>query len=76
MTLAIEDSPNRLLSPKETVEYLRTRYGIIIALSSFYSMINRKQSPKPTYFRKRPKFYTSDIDDWVARNLSNDRGGI
>jgi predicted DNA-binding transcriptional regulator AlpA len=76
MTLAIEDSPNRLLSPKETVEYLRAHYGIIIALSSFYSMINRKQSPKPTYFRGRPKFYISDIDEWVTQNLSNDRGAL
>jgi hypothetical protein len=67
MTLALPDynNPDLLLTPAQTVEYLRWRYGINIALSSFYSMINRGQSPIPTRFRGRPKFKIQDIDAWV-----------
>jgi len=70
MTLAQTD---RLLSPKEMVEYLKTRYGIIISLASLYSMISRGDAPKVTYFRNRPKFTISDIDEWVLNNRSYDR---
>jgi predicted DNA-binding transcriptional regulator AlpA len=70
------NNPDQLLSPKETLEYLRWRYGIIIAPSSFYSMINRKDCPKPTYFRKRPKFRIPDIDEWVRDNLSDTRKNV
>jgi hypothetical protein len=72
MTLAI-DNPGRLLSPKETIEHLRTHHGINIALSSFYSMMSRGQGPKPTYFRGRPRFTVPNADAWVQRNLSDDR---
>jgi predicted DNA-binding transcriptional regulator AlpA len=70
MTLAQTD---RLLSPKEMVEYLKTRYGIIISLASLYSMISRGDAPKVTYFRNRPKFTISDIEEWVLNNRSYDR---
>jgi hypothetical protein len=68
MTLA--QPLERLLSPKETVEYLQTHYGIQISLPSLYSMISRKDGPKVTYFRNRPKFTIADIDEWVRSNLS------
>jgi predicted DNA-binding transcriptional regulator AlpA len=64
---------DRLQSPTDTIEYLRTRYGIQISLASFYSMISRKDGPKVTYFRNRPKFIAADIDEWVRSNLSNNR---
>jgi predicted DNA-binding transcriptional regulator AlpA len=70
MTLA---HPDRLLSPKEAVENIHNRYGLPISLTSFYSMISRKEGPKPTYFRGRPKFTIADIDEWVRNNLSDDR---
>jgi predicted DNA-binding transcriptional regulator AlpA len=70
MTLAL---PDRLLSPREAVEYLQTRYGINISIASFYSMISRGDAPKPTYFRRRPKFIAADIDEWVRGNTSRDR---
>jgi predicted DNA-binding transcriptional regulator AlpA len=74
MTLIPEyNTPDRLLTPKETVHYLHLRYGIIISLASFYSMISRGTGPKPTYFRGRPKFYEKDIDEWVRTNLSPNR---
>jgi predicted DNA-binding transcriptional regulator AlpA len=68
-----DNNSDLLLLPKETLAYLASRYNINIKLKSFYSMINRKQSPKPTYFRNRPKFYVSDIDEWVRQNLSDHR---
>jgi hypothetical protein len=61
------------LTPKETLEYILWRYNIKIALSSFYTMINRKTSPTPTYFRGLPRFTVPDIDEWVRKNLSNGR---
>jgi predicted DNA-binding transcriptional regulator AlpA len=70
MTLA---QPERFLSPKETVEDIHRRYGLPISLTSFYSMISRREGPKPTYFRNRPKFTIADIDEWVRKNLSDDR---
>jgi hypothetical protein len=51
----------RLLSPKEAVEYLRERYGIIISIATLYTMISRGDSPKVTYFRKRPRFTTEPL---------------
>jgi len=39
------DSPDRLLTPQQTVDYLQTHYGIKISLPSLYSMINRKDAP-------------------------------
>ena len=63
----------RLRSPTEALAYLKERYGIVISLASFYSMISRGEAPKPTYFRNRPKFYEKDIDEWVRNNLSNNR---
>jgi hypothetical protein len=74
MTLAQSGQfPDRLRSPKELVEYLKERYGIIISLASCYTMISRGDAPKVTYFRKRPKFTIYDIDEWVRGNLSDDR---
>jgi hypothetical protein len=74
MTLAqTEQFSVQLLSPKETVGHLQTRYGLIISLASLYSMISRGDAPKVTYFRKRPKFTIADIDEWVRGNLSDDR---
>jgi predicted DNA-binding transcriptional regulator AlpA len=70
MTLAL---PDRLLSPTECVQYLETRYGIIISIASLYSMISRGDAPKVTYFRKRPKFTEANIDEWVRNNLSDKR---
>ena len=58
-------NPARLLSPE--------RYGVVISLASFYSMISRGEAPKVTYFRGRPKFTTADIDEWVQRNISPTR---
>jgi predicted DNA-binding transcriptional regulator AlpA len=68
-----EQSPDRLLSPREALEYLQTRYGIIFKISTFYSMINRGEAPKVTYFRKRSRFLAADIDEWVRGNLSDKR---
>jgi predicted DNA-binding transcriptional regulator AlpA len=74
MTLAIPDNnPERLLSVQEALEYLKERYGIGIRLSTFYSKINRRESPVPVYFFGRPKFTIVNIDEWVRRNLSDDR---
>jgi predicted DNA-binding transcriptional regulator AlpA len=70
MTLAQLD---KLFSPQETVDHLRTRYGIKISLASLYSMISRGDGPKVTYFRGRPKFTESDIDEWVKNNISDKR---
>jgi hypothetical protein len=72
------NNPERLLTPTETCEYVRWRYGITIRLASLYSMINRGDSPKVTYFRNRPKFLIPDIDEWVRRNRSDKRknGGV
>ena len=67
------NNPTLLLTPKEALEYLDWRYGINIALSSFYSMINKKTSPTPTYFRGLPRFTVPNIDEWVRNNLSNGR---
>ena len=64
---------DRLLSPKPTIDYLQTRYGINISQASFYSMISRGDAPKVTYFRNRPKFTIADIDEWVRNNLSDHR---
>ena len=66
-------NPAHLLSPTEALEYLKERYGIVISLASFYSMISRGDAPKVTYFRGRPKFYEKDIDEWVRTNLSHKR---
>ena len=66
-------NPTRLLSPTEALAYLKERYGIVISLASFYSMISRGEAPKVTYFRGRPKFTTADIDEWVRNNLSPTR---
>jgi hypothetical protein len=63
----------QLLSPKEAIEDLRQRYGLIISIASLYSMISRGDAPKVTYFRGRPKFTIADIDEWVRNNLSNNR---
>jgi predicted DNA-binding transcriptional regulator AlpA len=71
--LTLAQFPDRLLSPRECVQYLQTRYGIIISIASLYSMISREDSPKPTYFRGRPKFLVADIDEWVRNNTSPDR---
>jgi predicted DNA-binding transcriptional regulator AlpA len=68
-----QENLDRLLSPKEALEYLKERYGIVISLASFYSMISRGTGPKPTYFRGRPKFYEKDMDEWVRTNLSKHR---
>jgi hypothetical protein len=68
-----EQFPDRLLSPKEAVEYLKTRYGLIVSITSLYTMISRGDAPKVTYFRRRPKFLATDIDEWVRGNLSDDR---
>jgi hypothetical protein len=74
MTLAQPEQPqDRLLSPTEVVEYLQARYGLTISIESLYSMTSRGTGPKPTYFRNRPKFTTSDIDEWVRSNLSDKR---
>jgi hypothetical protein len=74
MTLAqTEQFSGQLLSPKEAIGYLQTRYGLIISLASLYSMISRGDAPKVTYFRKRPKFTIADIDEWVRNNLSDNR---
>jgi hypothetical protein len=51
-----ELTTDRLLSPKEAIDYLKSRYGIIISPASFYTMISRGDSPTVTYFRTRPKF--------------------
>jgi hypothetical protein len=67
------NNPYLLLTPKKTLEYLDWRYGIHIALASFYSMINRKEGPTPTYFRGLPRFTVPNIDEWVRNNLSPDR---
>ena len=64
---------DQLLTCTETLQYLKERYGIKITLRSFYSMISRGQSPKPTYFRTKPRFYIADIDAWVLANLSDRR---
>ena len=72
MTLALSEI-DKLLSPKETVEYLRTRYGLRISLPTLYSMISRGDGPRPTYFRNRPRFTEPDIDAWVRDNLSDGR---
>jgi predicted DNA-binding transcriptional regulator AlpA len=74
MTLAQPEQPqDRLLAPKDAIEYLQTRYGLIISIASFYSMISRGDAPKVTYFRGRPKFFVADIDEWVRGNLSPKR---
>jgi predicted DNA-binding transcriptional regulator AlpA len=65
--------PEKLLSPKEAVDYLQTRYSIKISLASLYTMISRGIAPKVTYFRGRPKFTEADIDEWVRSNLSDRR---
>jgi hypothetical protein len=52
-----DSTPNnsdRLHSPQGAIDYLKERYGVIISLASFYSMISRGTGPKPTYFRGRP----------------------
>jgi hypothetical protein len=67
------DNPARLLSPKEAIEYLVQHYGIYIRRPSLYSMINRGDAPTVTYFRNRPKFTISDIDEWVRNNISDKR---
>ena len=64
---------DRLLSPSEALAYLKERYGIVISLASFYSMISRGDCPLPKYFRGRPKFKIPDIDKWVERNISDSR---
>ena len=43
-------NPTRLLSPTEALAYLKERYGIVISLASFYTMISRGEAPKVTYF--------------------------
>jgi predicted DNA-binding transcriptional regulator AlpA len=74
MTLAqFEQYIDRLLSPKKALEYLEARYDLIISIASFYSMISRGDAPKVTYFRKRPNFTESDIDEWVRGNTSHGR---
>jgi predicted DNA-binding transcriptional regulator AlpA len=72
MTLPMNNS-DRLLSPKEAIEYIHIRYGVNISLASFYTMISRGEVPKVTYFRGRPKFTIADIDEWVRNNLSPKR---
>jgi hypothetical protein len=68
-----ELTTDRLLSPKEAIDYLKSRYGIIISPASFYTMISRGDSPTVTYFRTRPKFKVPDLDEWVQRNISDKR---
>jgi hypothetical protein len=70
---APEYNPSRLRSPTEALAYLKERYGIVISLATYYSMICRGIAPKVTYFRGRPKFYETDIDEWVRNNLSPKR---
>jgi hypothetical protein len=65
MTLA-QNPDRRLLMPIEALADLAQRYNIYYTLHSFYSMINRGQSPEPTYFRGKPRFTTAAIDAWVA----------
>lgn len=67
---------DRLLSPKETVAHLADKYGVHISLASLYSMISRREGPKVTYFRNRPKFTLADIDEWVHKNLSDSRNKL
>jgi hypothetical protein len=67
------NNPDRLHSPQGALNYLKERYGIVISLASFYTMINRRTAPTPTYFRGRPKFYENDMDEWVRNNLSPKR---
>jgi predicted DNA-binding transcriptional regulator AlpA len=71
--MTLDQDSVRLLSPKETVDYLKMRWSLSISISTFYSNINRGVSPTPTYFRNLPKFTTTDIDEWVRNNLSNHR---
>jgi hypothetical protein len=56
----------RLLTPSEALADLAQRYNLRYKLNSFYSMINRGQSPEPTYIRGKPKFTIAAIDAWVA----------
>jgi hypothetical protein len=65
----VTDNSDQLLSPKEVVEYLRQRYGLVVSLPSFYSMISRKDCPPIIYFRKRPKFTKAAVDYWIAKQL-------
>jgi predicted DNA-binding transcriptional regulator AlpA len=67
---------DKLLSPKEVIEYLRQRYGIVISVATFYTMKSRGQGPKVTYFRNRAKYIGNDIDEWVARNISSARSSM
>ena len=75
--MSMELPKDWLLSPKDTIEYLRTRYGII-SPATFYTMISRGEAPKVTYFRGRPRFTLPNIDEWVRNNLSSGRknGGV
>jgi predicted DNA-binding transcriptional regulator AlpA len=74
MTLAqFKHYIDRLLSPKEALEYLEARYGLKISIATFYTMVSRGDAPKPTYFRGRPKFLALDLDEWVRGNLSRYR---
>jgi predicted DNA-binding transcriptional regulator AlpA len=60
-----QENLDRLLTPREALEYLAQRYNIIFKLNSFYSMINRRTCPHVTRFRGLPRFKTQDIDAWV-----------
>jgi hypothetical protein len=65
-----DSTPNnsdRLHSPQGAIAYLKERYGIVISLASFYSMISRGAAPKVTYFRGRPRF--TQLILTVARKL-------
>jgi hypothetical protein len=68
-----EKFPDKFMSPKEAVESIKERYGLSISVTSLYSMINRGDSPKVTYFRNLPKFTVPDIDEWVKNNRSDKR---
>jgi hypothetical protein len=60
------DNSKRLLKPTEALADLALRYNLHYKLTSFYSMINRRQSPEPTYIRNKPRFTIAAIDTWVA----------
>jgi predicted DNA-binding transcriptional regulator AlpA len=71
--LSPTETLDRLLTPKDALAYLKERYGVVISIASFYSMISRGQAPKVSYFKNRPRFTASDIDEWVRKNLSATR---
>lgn len=73
MSAELDRLLDRLLSPREAIDYLAQQYGIKISLASLYSMISRGDAPKVTYFRNRPKFTIIHINEWVRNNKSDHR---